>query len=160
MSEKILIVDIDETLVYSREQMSDSVAVDWEGTTDYTKARPGAHDFLAAAKAEGWTIISVTQGVVPFQEAVLEAVGMLHYFKDIYGWTSVHRNNVKRPNLSSDDKWVMVDNLHYTYLAEKENWIGASFNPLINFVQCDEYRGGVTTCLTTLLPRIKELFDD
>lgn len=163
MVDKYIIVDIDETLVYSRSRIADSINIggDYEG--EPTCPRPGAHQFLQMAKAEGWRIISLTQGVVPFQREVLRACGLLDYFEEIYGWETTRRVSATRPKFEEDAKWVMVDNLHHFELDEKAMWLDIhEFEPSVNFIKCQEYRGyhDDTHCLTTLIPAIKAMLDD
>lgn len=156
---KIVIVDIDETLVYSRSKLPGSIQFsDDEGQTAYTLPREGIWQFLQQLKEKDYRIISVTQGVVPFQRTVLEAAGVLDYFEEIYGWTSTARTFATRPDLG-ESKWVLVDNLHHedSVLWEKAGWIGATLDPEINFVQCEPFVGDTSVaCLTTLIPKIEE----
>jgi len=157
---KYIIVDIDETLVYSRSRHPDSLDIQ-EYPGDCTLPRPGSHEFLQKAKDEGWRIISLTQGVVPFQREVLRTCGLLDYFEEIYGWTNVQRYEATRPTFEADDKWVMVDNLTHYDLYEKAMWLQTAFEPGVNFIKCEEFWGHYEEehCLTTLLPKIKEMLD-
>ena len=158
MAKKYLIVDIDETLVYSRGQVPGSIPVNarWQG---HTIPRPDAHEFLTKAKDKGWSIVSVTQGIIPYQVDVLSVAGLMSYIEDIYGWLDDNRSSVHLPALETED-WVMVDNLHYQdgILLEKQSWLRTSFDPEVNFVQCEGFWGNPNIAgLCSLLPTIEEL---
>lgn len=158
---KILVVDIDETLVYSVRPLPESIKFEFAGCSVWTCPRPGAHQFLQEARKEGWVIISVTQGVVPFQEKVLAACGLLGYFDGIFGWADTNKTEVLRPVGLDSHNFVMVDNRSYDdwILQEKQGWMGVEFDPEVNFVECEDWVGHEVPCLTTLLPRIKQLMD-
>lgn len=157
---KILVVDIDETLLRSMFPVPEPINFEFEGQYSYTSPRPGAHQFLQAAKAESWIVISVTQGIVPFQEAALTACDLLKYFDGIYGWSDSSKTQVLLPALS-DHAWVIVDNrpFNHPFMSQKQGWMNAVFNPETNFVRCEDWLGQEVPCLTTLLPRIKQLMD-
>jgi len=158
---KVLIVDIDETLVYGRCRLPESlVFTDYDGVTSYTCPRPDSHQFLSEATLEGWEIISLTQGVVPYQKGVLECSGLLPYFHEVYGWESIYRHSCNWRELREflgDSKWVLVDNLPHPMLQEKQDWLGHELDPSINFIQCGEFRGQECSSLLELLPKIEEL---
>lgn len=172
---KVLIMDIDETLVYSRSRKPFTGCNSFEDTDGYvchTIARPGAKEFLQEITDKDIDLISVTQGVVPFQIMVLGRLGLLDFFQDynqmedgeevwdtnIFGWKSVSRNSVTKPNLEGC-KWVMVDNLAHDdwTLREKMYWIGSEFDPELNFVKCEEFRNDKAQDLRELIPRIELL---
>lgn len=162
---KYLIVDIDETLVYSRQRFPESIQfIDDEGRTSYTIPRPSAHTFLKAAKEKGWVIISLTQGVVPFQKEVLRATGLLSYFHEVYGWATIMRHDCnyrELRNLLGEDKWVLIDNLPHFMLQEKSMWLGVDLDPSSNFIQCDEFTGGEDRQdLCVHLSKLEELLND
>lgn len=182
--EKVAVIDIDETLVWSRSHCR------FEGCTEfffededddyytYTVARPGAKEFLQELRDKGIEVISVTQGVVPFQVEVLRSLGLLEFFEQwtspggiqlpylIFGWSSTRRQELNRDprEFLAGNKWVMVDNLHHQdmTLREKMNWIGAEFEPKKNFIQCECFYGPCNPDvqdLRELIPSIEEMLN-
>lgn len=161
--QKVVILDIDETLLYSRSRLAQSILFEDDGDICPTLLREpkDTFAFLDYLHAQGYLIVSITQGVVSFQRNALEAVGILHYFHDIFGWNSVARVAINSPqDFLSDKHWVMMDNLSHMSrdLAEKEIWVGKEFDPDINFIKVDEFWGGPATPLTEYIPKIEELF--
>ncbi len=182
-----VICDLDETLVWSRS------TCEFEGCTKfkfegddyhyYTVARPGAKEFLKELRDKGIEVISVTQGVVPFQKGVVGHLGLLSYFSswegyepdagssfnieyNIFGWSSNARQGLNKDpkEFLAGKKWVMVDNLHYQdmTLREKMNWIGAEFEPKKNFIQCECFYGPCNPDvqdLRFLIPEIEEMLN-
>lgn len=185
---KVVCVDIDETLVYSRSRKPFKGCTTFKDPTDgylcHTIARPGAEEFLEAVASQ-FELISVTQGVVPFQKRVLESLGLLKYFRPvsafnpnydsvedvfpdkIYGWNT-DRIGYTLPDLD-DAKWVLVDNLWHRdrTLEDKQVWINEAlhkagrkkewFDPDKNFVRVEEFYGGSVEPLTTYIKEVKQL---
>ena len=140
---KTVVLDIDETVAFSRygvEDMPGAVEVHWKGGIDYTLGRPGNVPFLQELKARGYEIISVTQGVVPWQKEVLKALGIADFFSEIYGWTTLQRTFASKIDLSNT-QFVMLDNLSASQLWEKQVWMNVSLEPGKNFIQVKEFRG-------------------
>ena len=149
-------LDIDETLVYSRSPLPDSIL--WQSKqwgSCYTIARPSSYDFIKELSKD-YRIASVTQGVVGFQKEVLEKVGLLGYFEDIYGWGDIYRSTVLYP--TQEEHWLLVDNMYAQDLYEKAKWLGVHMLVEDQFIHCDPFYGhedNIKT-LTDLLPEVHE----
>lgn len=136
----VIVLDIDETLVYARRKVKGSIEVQSPVGSGPAILRPGTVEFLEDLKSRNFEIISVTQGVVPWQKAVLDALGIGEFFSGIYGWEDLYRTKASRIDLSTS-LVVMVDNLSHTELHEKEQWMNITLDPNKNFIRCDEFHG-------------------
>lgn len=163
--QKICFVDIDETLIFSRYKVPGSIPVEWDGTIDYTIVRESAYDFLKALKDKGYKIVMLTTGVVSWQKACLEALGLLDYFDDFHGYESVLRHDPgEYIPLREVTDWVLVDNYHCQSrnIWPKPKWLGGCDDEE-HYVQCATFYGipeGPDEALTTLLPEIYRKMGD
>lgn len=178
---KILAVDLDETLVYSRSRKPFDGCTTFTDPSDgyicHTIARPGAKEFLQEIRDRDIELIAVTQGIVEFQIQVLKKLSLFRYFMDdfmtgksivdyskhqVYGYTNYNRSRASEPDLAGC-KWVMLDNLSHNdrTLEDKMIWLGERFDPDKNFVRCEEYYGYIAKPrdLRELIPRIEELLN-
>lgn len=162
MVDKIVLLDLDETLIYSRSPVDGCIDVMWEGQKGYTKVRPSAEAFLIALKEKGYTIMSLTQGVVAWQIECLKALNLLHYFEGIYGRTDLYGYSHIAPPLA-DSRSVLVDNLSAYELRQKADWIeeGGATSGSCHFIRCVSFEGHEDTedSLLELLPEIDEFLN-
>lgn len=159
---KLLILDIDETLVHTKYQHQfpgSTPVIDECGNSGYfSMPRPGVHEFLQSLQGRGWHVVSLTQGVVPFQEEVLKTLGLREYILSIYGWANTDRSSVIYPPRDFE-KMVMVDNrsMNHPFMSEKENWLGVHFDST-NFIKVQDFEGqDEVVPLLEYLPKIEEL---
>ena len=143
---KTVILDIDETLVYSRMKLENSLLFHYEGKEEFTLIRPSAEAFLKELKSRNYRVVSLTQGHLPWQEAVLTAGGIRHYFEGVYGRDNLYGyENGTYPDLTGC-QWVLVDNLHYSNrdLEPKAIWIkqgGGGDLSASNSIKCESFHG-------------------
>lgn len=156
---KLVIVDLDESVAYSRRKVEGSIEFfyDNETTPSYTIVRPSAKPFLQALKDRGYRIVCMTQGLVPFQQRVLAEAGLWEYYEGIYGYISQSLDTTAMPELP--EKWVLVDNLpqNSPTLYDKRKWLKSNLDD--HFVQCTDFHGleDEESSLLTLLPEIDRL---
>lgn len=166
---KVLIVDIDETLIYARatpnsstaseEFKKESIKVDWEDDPGYIMVRQSALPFLEHFHGK-YEIISLTHGVIPWQEAVFKASGIDKYIKNVYGFTTAVRDKEILPD-PLPKEFVMIDNWpHRSSLMEhKAQWLKTTFND-DNFVMCQPWYGGPDPDpLTDLISTVERLLN-
>lgn len=138
-----LMVDMDETLVYSRGKTDGSISFLHRGETCYVSLRPSAIPFLEAVK-EKYNLRIVTQGIVEYQEEVLKACGIRQYFESLHGYLTddayTHRVD-PGPVADVPKVWALIDNDPFPYI--KFEWLGCSKNVRIpQLVNCKNYYGG------------------
>ena len=168
---KTVLLDIDETLIYARgetyarmpseEFKKVAVKATWQKESDYVLLRPSTIPFLKALKDRGYRLGAITQGVVPWQVEVFKATGIDEFIpvSEIYGWETIQRTSVRKPNMSEIGKWVVVDNhpMKGMLSRQKADWMGAYFDSS-NYIVCPEWWGGEDDQpLTDLLPSIDKL---
>lgn len=174
MTKKVVILDIDETLVFSRNKTYGSIEFRYLNDVgmSYTKARPSARSFLEALRDRGYTLLFLTQGLVEFQIEVLRNLELLEFFQDggiIHGYGfalpegysggAIH-HIIKTPHLEEGTKWVMVDNLPKgSYVVQKAGWLGRGQFTDSDYIQVEEYHGTDSDPqdLNELLPRIEAM---
>lgn len=170
---KTVIMDIDETVLYSRSQVPGSVAFRFmdEPFDSYTIERPSAREFLTVLESEGYDLRVMTSGLVEFQIEALKQVYLLDFFNEISGYVAkkdVDGRPLKGPYgrvalkgaLKPLDQWLLVDNLHSRdwNLADKRSWLGVdSFAPN-QHVHCESFYGleAPQDSLLLLLPEIRK----
>lgn len=161
--DNLIIVDVDESVVYSRSQVPGSTEFFYNGETNpsYTIVRPSAKPFLQALKDKGYKIICMTQGEIMFQRYVLQLTGLWDSYEDIYGYYygDSHWQLLTTPMPELPEKWVLVDNLpqNSPTLQDKRKWLKSNLDN--HFVQCIDFHGleSEEDSLLTLLPEIDRL---
>lgn len=170
---KTVLIDIDETLVYvcgpgtgrhaPEEFKKDATSVEWEGLASYVQVRPSAFEFLQSLLDKGYQLKAITQGVVPWQARVFEDMKLDKYIptSEIYGWEDLNRSSVKKPDLNTLGKWIVVDNhpMRGMLSGQKAMWLQSYFDST-NYIVCPEWEGGPDDKpLTDLIPAIDKLLN-
>jgi hypothetical protein len=163
---KTIIIDADETLIYTRARPNNSVAseefkkisvpVQWHGEIGYALLRPSAMEFLEQLSLN-YRLITLTQGIVSWQEAVYDRLGISKYISRVYGWNDT-RTEIVLPQLPIGE-FVMVAHHEPTHplTAAKAGWLGVEFTEK-NFIHCEPWYGGADPKpLTDLLDPIINL---
>ena len=153
--DRILFLDLDETLVFSRRRLDHSVKFMDGDEECYTALRPSTAAFLEDVSKK-YRLMAITTGVVSFQKLVLEASGILHYFEELHGYLNLTRTEWSTPTLAGE-KWVLIDNLTPREIGDKILWLGAESLTNKNFIQCSDYYGVEYLQLTNLIPLIDEM---
>lgn len=163
MNKPILLVDCDETLIYSRSNVPGSASfIDKiDKKVEYTIIRPGTKEFLEAVH-DRYKVMMVTQGIVSFQEQCLEIHGISHLIDYIYGCLSRTELNFQPHELPPEDKWLLIDNFSdqdWGNTAVKRQWLKQDrFQEGINYLECEPFWGfdnGQSLC--ELLPKVYEI---